>query len=172
MHGGVGLGGLSIPNGLCSLCMSIYFKPWGIKKYPVPYIVQIELTYISIKCGIVNFYVDGFLNSSGNAMVLPPYYLKVVLCGSVASDATVVMYRGGFLQVFSESFSKGPKGLSYIFLIICQFSTLEPVDGPTFVFHWVLILRGNLDVLMVLLHLKSVCMTYLLQIFCFLDALT
>ena len=97
-----------MPNGWCSLCIPIYFKPWAIKKYTVPYMVQIELTYISIKCWIVNPYVDGFLNSSGNAMVLPPYYLEVVLCGCVASDATMVMYRGGFLQVFFESFSKGP----------------------------------------------------------------
>ena len=104
MHGSVGLGGLSMPNGWCILCMPIYFKPWGIKKYSVPYVVQVELTYISIKCGIVNPYVDRFHNSSGHAMVLPPYYLEVVLYGSVTSDATEVMYRGGFLQVFFESF--------------------------------------------------------------------
>ena len=73
--------------------------------------VQIELTYISIKFGIVNPYFDGFLNSSDTAMVLPHYYLEVFLCGSVASDATVAMYRGGFLQVLFESFSKGPRGL-------------------------------------------------------------
>ena len=73
-------------------------------------------------------------------------YLKVVLCGFVASHATMVMEREGFLQVFFESFSKGPSGLSYIFLITCKFSTLAPIDGPTFVFHGVLILRGNQDV--------------------------
>ena len=44
-----------------------------------------------------------------------------------------------------ESFSKGPRGLSYIFLITCRFSRLEPVDDPTFVFHVVLILRGDQD---------------------------
>ena len=43
--------------------------------YSVPYMVQIELTYIPIKCWIVNPYVDGLLNSSGSAMVLPPYLL-------------------------------------------------------------------------------------------------
>ena len=108
--------------------------------------VQVELTYIPIKCGIVNPYIDGFLNSSGNAMVLPPYYLEVVLCGSVGSDITVVVYRGGFLQVFFDSFSIGPGDLSYTFLITCKFSTLEPIDGQTFVFHGVFILRGNQDV--------------------------
>ena len=108
MHRGVGLGGLSMPSGWCTLWMPIYFKPWGIKEYSVSYKVQIELL--------------------------------------MASDATVVIHRGGFLHVLFESFSEGPSGLSYIFLITCKFSTLEPVDGPTFVFHRVLILRGDQDV--------------------------
>ena len=30
---------------------------------------------------------------------------------------------------------KGPRGLPYIFLITCKVPTLEPVDGPTFIFH-------------------------------------
>ena len=30
MHGGVALGGLSMPNEWCTLCMSIYFKPWDM----------------------------------------------------------------------------------------------------------------------------------------------
>ena len=51
---GVGLSGLGMPNGWCTLCIPIYFKSWGIKKYSVPYMVQIELTYIP-----VNPYVDG-----------------------------------------------------------------------------------------------------------------
>ena len=42
--------------------MPIYLKHWGIKKYSIPYMVQIGLTYISIKCVVVNPYVDGFLN--------------------------------------------------------------------------------------------------------------
>ena len=95
MHGGVALGGLSKHNRWYTLCMPIYFEPWGIKKYSVPYKVQIELTYIPIKCGIVNPCIDGFLNSSGNAMVLPPYYLEVVLCGSMACYATVIVYGEG-----------------------------------------------------------------------------
>ena len=122
--------------------MTIYFKPGGIKKYSAPYVVHIELTYISVKFGIANPYVDGSINSSGNTMVLPSYYLEVVLCGCVSSDATVVMYMAGF---------------SYIFFIAHKLSTLKPVDGPTFVVHGFLILRGDQDVLMVLLCLKSVC---------------
>ena len=45
--------------------------------------------------------------------------------------------------MFFESFSKGPGGLPYIFLITCKVPTLEPVDGPTFVFHGVLVLGEN-----------------------------
>ena len=93
--------------------------------------VQIGLTYIFIKYGIVNPYVDGFLNGYGNAMVLPPYYLEVVLCNCVARSATVFVYRGGFLHVLFESSPKVLK-VSYIFLITCKFSILEPVDGLTF----------------------------------------
>ena len=42
-----------------------------------------------------------------------------------------------------ESFSKGPRGISYVLLIICKAPALEPVDGPTFVFHGVLVLGGT-----------------------------
>ena len=59
MLGGVWLGGLSMPNGWCTMCMPIYVKPWDIKKYSVPYMVQIELNYIPNKCGIVNPAIGG-----------------------------------------------------------------------------------------------------------------
>ena len=36
LHGGVRLGGLSMPN---IMCMPFYFKPRGIKKYPILYMV-------------------------------------------------------------------------------------------------------------------------------------
>ena len=80
-------------------------------------------------------------------MVLPPYYLEVVLCGNVPGGVTVMVYRGRFLQVLLESFSKGPGSLSYILLITHKFSTLEPVDGPTFLLHWVLVLGRYQDIL-------------------------
>ena len=38
MYGGVRLGGLSMPNRWFTLCMPIYFNPWCIKRYSVPYI--------------------------------------------------------------------------------------------------------------------------------------
>ena len=71
-------------------------------------------------------------------MVLPSYYLEIVLCSDVASIATVVVYRGGFLKVLFESFSKGPKGLSNVFLITH--------NVPTFVSYGVLILGGNQEI--------------------------
>ena len=97
MHGSVRLGELGMSNGWCTLYMPFYFKPWGIKKYSIPYMMQIELTYISIESGVVNRGVYGFFICSGKAMVLPPYYLEVILCGSMASSANVAVYRGGFL---------------------------------------------------------------------------
>ena len=45
-----------------------------------------------------------------------------------------------------DSFLKGPRGLSYVFLITSKVPTLEPVDGPNFVFHGLLIPRGNQEV--------------------------
>ena len=39
VHGGARLQGLSMTNGGCALPMPIYFKPWGIKKCPVPYMM-------------------------------------------------------------------------------------------------------------------------------------
>ena len=105
--------------------------------------MQIKFTYISIKSWIIDSNVDGFFNCSGNAMVLPPYYLDIILCGGVVIVATVVVYRGGFLWVLFESFSKGPRGLSYVFLITSKVPTLEPIDGLTFIFHEVLIFGGN-----------------------------
>ena len=36
LHGGVRLGGLSMPN---IMCMPFYFKPKGIKKNSIPYMV-------------------------------------------------------------------------------------------------------------------------------------
>ena len=58
VHGVLGWVGLGMPN---ILHLPFYFKPRGIKKYSIPYMVQIELTYIFIKGGVVNSNVDGSL---------------------------------------------------------------------------------------------------------------
>ena len=64
-----------------------------------------------------------------------------------------------------ESFSKGPRGIPYIFIIACKVPTLEPIDGPIFVSHGFLVLGETNTLLIVLLSLKWVCIPYLLQIF-------
>ena len=43
-------------------------------------------------------------------MALPPYYLEIVLGSWVACTDAMMMYRGGFLKMLLESFSKGPRG--------------------------------------------------------------
>ena len=45
-------------------------------------------------------------------MALPPYYLENMLGGGVACTEAMMMYRGGFIYVLLECFSKGPRGLS------------------------------------------------------------
>ena len=70
-------------------------------------------------------------------MHLPPYYLEVMLGGGMTCAAAMMMYRRGILQVFFESFTKGPGGFSYVFMITGKVTTLKPVYGPTFVGHGV-----------------------------------
>ena len=101
MHGGVRLCGLGMPN---ILHMPFYFKPRGIKKYSIPMWCKLNLPIFLLKSWIVGSNVDGFFNCSGNAMVHPPYYLEVVLCGG----ATVVVYGEGS---FRCSLNLSPKVL-------------------------------------------------------------
>ena len=137
---GVRLGRLSMPN---IMGMPFYFKSRGIKKNPTHIWCKWNLSTFLFNVELLPLmYTDSF-NSSDYAMVLPPYYLEIILSGSVTCIVTMVVYRGGFLQVIFESFSKGPRSLSYIFLITCKVPTLEPVDGSTFVFHGVFVLGGN-----------------------------
>ena len=48
---------------------------------------------------------------------LPPYYLEVTLVTGVACFAAVVMNGRGELQVLFVSFTKGPGGFPYVFII-------------------------------------------------------
>ena len=48
-----------------------------------------------------------------------------MLAGRMACVIAMMMYRGKFLNVLFDSFSKGPSGFPYV-------TTLEPVYGPTF----------------------------------------
>ena len=76
-------------------------------------------------------------------MPLPPYYLKVILTSRMACIVAMMMYREGILQVLFESFSKGPGGFPYVFIITGKVTTLEPIYGPTFDDHGVFVLWGD-----------------------------
>ena len=52
-------------------------------------------------------------------MVLSPYDFEVVWGGVMPYLSAMLMDGLGFLQVFIESFSKGPGGLPYVYIIIC-----------------------------------------------------
>ena len=76
-------------------------------------------------------------------MPLPPYYLEVILVSGMASfDAMMMNGRGG-LQVLFVSFTKGPGGFPYVFIIAAQVTTLVPIDGTTLVDHRVFVLGGD-----------------------------
>ena len=76
-------------------------------------------------------------------MPLPPYYLEVMLSGRMACVIAVMMYRVGFLKMLIESFSKGPRGFPYVFIITGKVTALNWVYGPTFVDHGVFVLGGD-----------------------------
>ena len=60
-------------------------------------------------------------------MPLPPYYLKVILTSRMVCIVAMMMYRGEVLEVLFESFSKGPRGFPYVFIITSKVTTLEPM---------------------------------------------
>ena len=66
-------------------------------------------------------------------MLLPPYYLEVLLGGGMTCITDMMMYGGSLLQELFESFTKVPGGFPYIFIIAGMVTTLEPVCGSTFV---------------------------------------
>ena len=76
-------------------------------------------------------------------MPLPPYCLEVLFSGGMTCVAAMMMYRGGILWVLFESFSKGPRGFPYVFIITGKVTTLEPVYGPTFVDHGAFVIWGD-----------------------------
>ena len=57
-------------------------------------------------------------------MPLPPYYLEVVMTGGVACMVTVLMNGRGIHQVLFVSFTKGPRGFPYVFIITREVTTL------------------------------------------------
>ena len=54
---------------------------------------------------------------------------------------------GEILHVLFESFSKGPGGFPYVFIITSKVTTLEPIYGPTFADHGIFVLGGDQEAL-------------------------
>ena len=68
------------------------------------------------------------------------------MVGGVACNGTMMVDSRGGLQVLFVSFTKGPGGFPYVFIITAQVVALVPVDGTTLVDHRVLVLRGDQEV--------------------------
>ena len=126
---------------------------------------KLNLTVFLFNVGLLTLIKIDYFNISNITMPLPPYYLKVILTNRMACVVAMMMYRGGILQVLFESFSKGPRGFPYVFIITGEVTTLEPICGSTFDDHGVLSFGETSRFLIVLLPLKWVCMPYLPQIF-------
>ena len=65
------------------------------------------------------------------------------MVGGMACYGTVLMDSRGGLQVLFVSFTKGPGGFPYVFIITAKVVALVPVYGTTLVEHRVLVLRGD-----------------------------
>ena len=100
LKGHVRLGGLSMPN---ILCMLFYFKSRVLRRTLSHIWNKLNLPRFLFSVGLLILLYIEFFNSSGNVMVLPPYYLEVILSGGVACVITMVMYRGGSPKILEVS---------------------------------------------------------------------
>ena len=57
------------------------------------------------------------------------------MTGGVACMVNVLMNGCGVLWVLFISFTKGPGGFPYVFIITREVTTLEPINGSTFADH-------------------------------------
>ena len=78
---------------------------------------------------------------------LPPNYFEVIVVNGVVSLVVVMMNGWGVLQVLFVSFTKGPWGFPYVFIITYKVPTLIPIDGITLGDHGVFVLGGDQEVL-------------------------
>ena len=76
-------------------------------------------------------------------MPLPPYYLEVIMVSGMACLGVMVVDGRGGLQVLFVSFTKGPGGFPYAFIITAKVTTLVSIDGTTLVDHRVFVLGGD-----------------------------
>ena len=72
-----------------------------------------------------------------------PIIWKLIMVSGVASLDTMMMNGRGGLQVLFVSFTKGPGGFPYVFIITALLPTVIPVYGTTLVDHRVFVLGGD-----------------------------
>ena len=95
---------------------------------------KLNLPIFLFKVGLFTLInIDSLIFLAKPCPSLPPHCLEVLLGGGMTCIAAMVVYGGRILQVLFESFSKGPEGFPYVFIITGEVTTLEPVYGPTFV---------------------------------------
>ena len=80
------------------------FKPWGIKKDSVPYMIEVVLTNILVQGGVVYPYVNRLFYGSCLPLVLPSYDAELVIVYGVSSGLRMPMYGWWLLEVFFSSF--------------------------------------------------------------------
>ena len=97
--------------------------------------------------------IDSFINLE-RLCFLPSHYTKIVDVGIVTTDGTVVIDRGGGLEVFFQPFSKCSSCLTNIFFTTLQPITFEPVYYATFVGNVVFIFGRHQFIYRVLPLLK------------------
>ena len=64
-------------------------------------------------------------------MLLPAHYTEIVDGSGMTSDVTMVMYRGGGLQMFLKPLSKCSSCLPYVFFITFQHVTSVSINHST-----------------------------------------
>ena len=94
---------------------------------------QMVFAYVLVKGWIIDPDKHWFFNRSGEVLLLPSHYTKIVDVGIVTSDVAMVIDRGGGLLVFLQPLSKCSSCLTNIFFITLQPITFEPVYYATFV---------------------------------------
>ena len=110
--------------------------------------------------------IDSFI-SLERFCSFPAHYAKVIKCGSMTCDVTVVMnWQGGF-QMFFKPLSKWSSYLSYVLLITFQPVTFESVDYATLFCYVVFILKCHQFIFYGLstheMYLYAISLTYVLE---------
>ena len=122
-----------------------------------------------LSVGLFTLNIDGFFNCSGQAIVLPSYYLEVIYWCCMATGTLVLEYWGWGLQMFFISFSKRSSWLPYIFLPTVNTSTGVAINNTVLVGDFFFIFWWHQDVFKcpasLKMHVYSMSSTNLLQAF-------